>query len=466
MKWKVTDNVGRLAGSLLGAASLLTIAAAHANAGTDELTPVVQKNETSIWNQQYLLGDWNGERTRLEKEGISFDFNDIGDFLADVTGSQEHHATYFGRFRATADIDFSKLAGFDGEFFASGIYQYGRNLSGDYLHVNTLTSSIAGEESERIDQFWYQQGFANNTVKIKLGQVAAVNEFGATDFFDILFNDELGYAPNAIFNTRQPFSPAGKPGAIIWGDLSKITPGLYVKAGVFTAYNNPYRPDSNGVYYYDDFNHGETESIELGYKEPDTIYSGVYKLGANGNDDVRYTNPATGKLYHGDFNIYAIAEKTVYHPTIVESSGDPKDMKSMKSSETVDPKRGLDLLAEFVGEPGDRNALQYEITFGARYTGLIPSRPTDKIGFGIIYSDNGEAYSEASDESPVGPDIDGTTTAGGHGLGGETTIEADYQFNPAPWLSIQPDAQMILDPGGDSTRSDILVLGLRTIVKF
>jgi len=446
-----TWNLSRV--SFAAFMGLLMVATITVRAGTDEITPVVSKTQPSFWDQQYMLGDWGGERTKLEKEGVSFDFNDIGDFLTDVTGSQVHHATYFGRFRASADIDFSKLSGFDGEFFISGIWQYGRNLSGDYLHVNTLTSSIAGEESERIDQMWYQQGFADNMFKVKLGQVAAVNEFGATDFFDILFNDELGYAPNAVFNTKQPFSPAGKPGIILWGDLSDLTPGLYAKAGVFTAYNNPYRPDSNGVYYQDDFNHGIAGSFELGYKEQNTVYDGVYKLGVNANPAVRYTNPSTNQLYHGDYNIYATVEKTVYHPEKTVDSKDPKDMKEVRGT-TLDTKRGLDLLFQFVGEPGDRNPLQYEFTMGGRYTGLFDCRPQDKIGFGLIYSDNGIASSDAY------------RTDTGRGLGGETTLELDYQYNPAPWLSIQPDAQYIIDPGGDVHRDDILVLGVRTIVRF
>jgi porin len=430
----------------LGSATLLTLliaASGTVRASNDdkEITPNIQQAPPpSLWSQQYLLGDWGGERTNLEKQGVSFDFNDIGDFLTDVSGSQTHHATYFGRFRATTDIDFNKLANFDGEFFFSGIYQYGRNLSGDYLHTNTLTSSIAGVESVRIDQLWYQQGFANNMFKVKLGQLAAVNEFGATDFFDILMNDELGYAPNALFSTRQPFSPAGKPGVILWGDLSSITPGMYVKAGIFTAYDNPYRPDSNGIYYYDDFNHGMVASFELGYKEPTDAYAGTYKVGLNANDDVRYTNPATGQLYHGDFNAYGIVEKTVYHP--------------MDQDGKLDTKKGLDLLFQFVGEPGDRNSLQYEFTAGGRYTGLFPCRPDDKVGFGLIYSDNGIAFSEAS------------RAEGGPGLGGETTLELDYQYNPAPWLSIQPDLQYIIDPSGIQSRDDILVVGLRTIVHF
>jgi porin len=156
---------------------------------SQESASAVQGSSTSLWEQQYMFGDWGGERSWLAKRGVTFDFSNIGDFQGDVTGGQTHHIAYFGRFRASTDIDFKKLADFDGEFFSSGLWQYGQNLSGRYLRVNTLVSSIAGEDTARLDQFWYQQGFFNHLFTVKLGQVAAVNEFGATDFFDILFND-------------------------------------------------------------------------------------------------------------------------------------------------------------------------------------------------------------------------------------------------------------------------------------
>ncbi len=444
--------------ALCGAAALLLATSVAARAGSDGITPNMATAPSSVdttkpdfWHQQYLLGDWGGERTKLANEGVTFDFNNIGDFLTDVTGSQVHHATYFGRFRFSADLDFNKLSNFDGELFFSPIWQYGQNLSGQYLGVNTLTSSIAGTNSVRIDQFWYQQGFFNHMLTVKLGQVAAVNEFGATDFFDILFNDELGYAPNAIFNTKQPFSPAGKPGVVVWGDLSPITPGLYVKGGVFTAFDDPYHPDRNGVSYYNDFQHGLSASFEVGYKEQNTQYAGVYKLGTNLTPKGGYANPYSGDMYQGDYNIYFTAEKTVYHPLKL-ADADPKDMKGGR--EVLDTTRGLDLLFEFVGEPGDRNPLMYEATFGGRYTGLFDCRPQDKVGFGLIYSDNGTAYSQAY------------YSGNERTLGGEVTAELDYQYNPTPWLSIQPDVQYIMDPGGDYQRQDILVLGLRTIVHF
>lgn len=456
---KLTSAKNTLAAVLCAAAFLLlTILAARA--GTDELTPNTGAAPTHVgtakpdfWHQQYLFGDWGGTRTELANEGVTFDFNNIGDLQYNATGGESHHVAYFGRFRLSTDIDFNKLSGFDGEFFFSPIWQYGPNLSGQYLHVNTLTSSIAGTNSVRIDQFWYKQGFFNHQMTIQLGQLAAVNEFGATDFFDILFNDELGYAPNAIFNTKYPFSPAGKPGAIVWGDLGFITPGLYVKTGVFTGYDNPYHPDSNGVDYVDDFDHGITGAAEIGYKEQNTQYDGIYKLGATWNSGFAYVNPATGEGYDHDYNIYFTAEKSVYHPLKL-GPVDPKDMKAARS-EVLDTARGLDLLFQFVGEPGDRNPLMYEATLGARYTGLFDSRPQDKIGLGVIFSDNSNSSSAAY-----------ATSQGGRTLGGEYTFELDYQYNPTPWLSIQPDIQYIVDPGGDYQRSDIMVLALRTIVHF
>jgi porin len=163
-------------------------------------------------------------------------------------------------------------------------------------------------------------------------------------------------------------------------------------------------------------------------------------VGINGNDLDVYSTPYTGVNYRGDFTAYAVAEKTVYHPK--DADGE------------LDLNKGLDLQLEFVGAPGDRNALQNEVTAGGRYTGLLPGRDHDKVGLGFIYSENGSASRQAYQAMH------------GHGLGGETTVELDYQYNPAPWFSLQPDLQFIIDPGGDAYRSLITVLGLRTIVRF
>jgi len=418
---------------------------------TKEIAAVPCETRPQGWlNQKYMLGDWGGERTKLENDGVTFGFNNIEDLQTDVTGSQEHHVAEFGRFRASLDLDLKKLADWDGEIYMTGIWQYGQNLSGEDLNVNTLTSSIAGPESLRIDEAWYQQGLFDSKVKVKVGQIAIVNDFGATDFGDILFNDELGYAPNPIFQAQQPFSPAGKPGVEVKLDLSDLTPGLYTKFAAYTAYTSPYRPDDNGFHYGDDFQHGVGYAGEVGYVEQKTDYAGTYKAGVNINDLSHYNtldvyNPVTGAYsgtaQEGDYTLYALAEKSVYHPR--------------GSDGKLDPKKGLDLMTEFTYAPGDRNLLEYESSSGLRYTGLFPCRPQDKVGAGFILSQAGDHASDAFSNA----------TGQGH-LQSEETLELDYQIHIADWLLVQPDIQDILNPRGDMNRDDILILALRTVVTF
>jgi porin len=57
---------------------------------------------------------------------------------------------------------------------------------------------------------------------------------------------------------------------------------------------------------------------------------------------------------------------------------------------------------------------------------------------------------------------------------GETYIEATYQYQVAPWLQLQPDAQYVFDPGGGAANPNSpaerikneLVLGVRTNILF
>lgn len=405
------------------------------NKAIDNKEMATSKQSTSIWDQKELTGDWGGERTALRDQGIDFTFNDIGDFLSDVSGSQTHHATYFGRFRGNLDIDFKKLADVDGHLFVSAMYQYGRNLSGGspYLNIFSSTSSIAGEESLRLDEAWYEQGFWDSKLKLKVGQIACVNDFGSTGFFDILMNDETGYAPNILFGPNQPFSPSGKPGAELTIMLDDITKGLYIKGGGFVANRDPYHPDGTGLNWQNDFRNGAVGAGEIGYKEQNTQYDGHYMVGVVFNElDNRYTDLATGRSLDGNYVGYFSLNKSVYHP-----------MENGK----LNTEKGLDVLFQLMGAPGDRNSRELETLLGLRYTGLIEGRDHDEFGFGAIYTD-------------ASPDLSTSPRSG------EEDFELTYKIQVFPWFYVQPDVQAIFNPLGNTSQSDILVVGLRTIVNF
>jgi len=100
--------------------------------------------ETGMAAEPYLLGDWGGLRTRLLEQGVRFDLGYVSDTLWGFKSQQTPFAMW-NRFRATVDIDFAALAGFDGWYFhATGLAQGGGNLGLD-LGLVTGPSSLVSQ---------------------------------------------------------------------------------------------------------------------------------------------------------------------------------------------------------------------------------------------------------------------------------------------------------------------------------
>jgi porin len=102
--------------------------------------------------EPYLLGDWGGLRTRLVEQGVRFDFGYVSDTLWGFKSQQTPFAMW-NRFRATVDIDFGALAGFDGWYFhATGLTQGGGNLGLD-LGLVTGPSGLVSANTTRLPRF-------------------------------------------------------------------------------------------------------------------------------------------------------------------------------------------------------------------------------------------------------------------------------------------------------------------------
>src|SRR5580704_6384032 len=55
-------------------------------------------------NSPYMLGDWGGERTKLQNLGITFNFVSVNDLLLDT----REDVANWSRVRGTVDVDFGK----------------------------------------------------------------------------------------------------------------------------------------------------------------------------------------------------------------------------------------------------------------------------------------------------------------------------------------------------------------------
>ena len=107
---------------------------------------------------RHLLGDWGGERTRLEEKGVDFDLQYISDFLWSIKSVQKDRLASFDRVRGTVDINFGSLLEKDGLYFhATGLWQGGAIL-GNYLGLLTSPSGMSSGNTVRLDFRWKLRG--------------------------------------------------------------------------------------------------------------------------------------------------------------------------------------------------------------------------------------------------------------------------------------------------------------------
>ena len=86
------------------------------------------------------------------------------------------------------------------------------------------------------------------------------------------------------------------------------------------------------------------------------------------------------------------------------------------------------------------------------HTGLIPGRPRDVLGLGVIYARISRDFARTQ------PD----RASWGH----ETVVELTYKIAFAPWWSLQPDVQYVVHPGGSTATPNAVVVGLRLDLLF
>ena len=61
--------------------------------------------------EPWLLGDWNGARTRLREGGIDFQFGYTGEFAYNAAGGSENVAAYTDQYAAGVTFDLDRLIG-------------------------------------------------------------------------------------------------------------------------------------------------------------------------------------------------------------------------------------------------------------------------------------------------------------------------------------------------------------------
>jgi len=430
--------------------------------------------QPSIWDQETLTGDWGGARTALkEKSGIDITLTYINEVLGVVSGGLARRSSYEGRFEFSVDADLQKLTGWSGASTHVTVYNIhnGGRTAADNVGSIADPSNIDALSTTRLFTAWFQQNLAGDTISLRVGQLAADDEFIISPTAGGLINGTFGWAGILAANMTNggPAYPLATPGARL---ALKPSDELTVLAAVFSGdpagsncIGNPQACNRHGTTF--SFSGGSLWMGELQYAINQTKQSiglpGVYKLGAwyatadfadqhfglNGAGAiVSLADPTVAAPLnrHGNGGVYAVADQMVWRMGA----------------------RSLNLFARGGLSPSDRNLVSYYVDGGAGIKGLLPSRPADTLTFGV-------AYAKISRDAAA---LDQDTLA----FNGppypirdyELAFELNYALQLAGWWIVQPDLQYIVHPGGNVadpanpavTVKNAFIVGVRSTIKF
>ncbi len=440
--------------------------------------PVTNAYAEEIPHADTLTGDWGGARSALERQGITVDMTYTGETFRTMSGDIGQGTAFEGLLGIAIEVDLEKVAGWRGATaHVSGLQTHdarGRNAA-DFAGSISNPSNIDALATTRLFTVWLEQNLGN-AGSLRIGQLAADEEFFTSDTASTLINSTFGWANNLAANLPSggPGYPLAAPG--IRGQLN-VSDHLTVLAAAFSGdpagpgcYRNdpdadPEKCNKNGATF--SFHGGTLWMGEAQYlvnnTENATGLPGTYKLGAWYHTgrfvDQRFGFDAAGRRvsladpsvvesarHSGNWGIYGVADQMIW--------------RSAKSSMNAFLRGGA--------SPSDRNPVSWYVDGGFGIKGLIPTRADDTLTFGISYT------RLSGDVSNLDRDEAFFTQSPYPVRRGEMTLELTYAMQVTPWWTLQPDLQYIVRPGGGAPRTDdtsrridnAFLVGIRSTLDF
>lgn len=376
------------------------------------------------WQQPYLTGDWGGTRTKLADRGLTYEASYTGEVGGNVLGGLSRGASYLGNLDLKLTVDAEKLLGWPGAtFHFYGLHNHGTRGPSALIGDLQTVSNIEAPAAFKLYEATLEQRLWGGRLAILVGLYDLNSELDTTETGGLFLNSSHGIGAD--------FSQSGRNGPSIFPATSLAirlkalpAPSLYVLAAAFDGV--PGDPDSPwGTQIVLDEDDGALLAVELGYApaEGRKLALGAWAYTAS-FDHVSATD-ASGLALRagGSFGIYGLAEHPVYR-----AAGD----------------RGLAAFARIGYANEDLNPIGWYTGGGLVYTGLVPTRDEDQLGFAV-------AAAHVSHKLRRGTAVDAA----------EIALEWTYRVRLTPWLSARPDAQWVINPGADPALDNAIFLAAR-----
>ena len=424
----------------------------------------------SIWERSTLTGSWNGMRTRLEAAGVTIGLQEQEEVWWNAAGGQRRGVAYDGLTVGSVTLDLDKLIGWRNATFFVNAYQiHGsgptKNLTGNIQ----LVSNIEATADTKLYQLWIEQALFDGRLSVRVGQGGVNDEMMISTTSALFMNSSFGLPGLSTVDLPSggPDYPMATPFARVRikpNDEVTLFAGIFNGDPVPRGFGDAQLRDKGGVAFR--ANDHVLAAAEVWYainQAPDAAgLPGTYKLGAwihSGHfaDQLRDTNgvslasPASNGIpadHTPDFAIYGIMDQTIWR-------------------NPASPKQSVAAFLHVIGAPAGYNFSQFFAAAGLNWIGPFAGRENDTFGIAVAYLGISPAKRRFSN------DVVDFTGQGTPYVGNETVLEVTSQIALAPWWMLQPDLQLILNPGAGipsaaSAKSlkQAVIGGLRTVITF
>ncbi len=429
-----------------GIAILLTSALAQGTQSPQDATvPAVQNVERVALPPGMfdLFGTLTTPRHEMANAGFQFAANYTVDGGYNLTGGEEAGGFVAWLLTATVTVDMARVAKIDGGQFITTWQSYFESNPGpfalvpDWWGYEGLATGFG--DINQVSQCYYQQDLLGGAMSIIFGKQDASNNFTCPVGASNSFIHTMTYYP-ATLVPYLPTYPDQAMGLVIAGkpaDWLSLKTGwfdgttVYSPNGQATQSTGSIGPgkffDNPGSWFF--ISEGEANWSLSGGLAGSAGIGGWWQTGpsvANG-----WATPSPPQVSSMVSGWYAQASQFVYSPEGDSSSG-------------------VQLFGSFGWSSPAQNPAQWSIMGGCAVSGLVPGRTDDSFGvaFGYVgFSDSPQVFQ---------------STPGLY----ECAFEAYYKFALTPWMTLQPDLQVVTAAGVGAELPSAVVGILRLSINF
>ncbi len=446
---------GRIVPHCLKSLGVGLLLAASAALGPNAAKAGCQVTDTGIPDGAAFALDIDHARQALAKAGIQLSGTYYGESFGNWGGFKQG-VTYDGLLDVHLDADMTKLGLWKGLCFHANAFQiHGQSITADNVLSLMPVSNIEATPSTRLDELWVEQHLFGDRLAVRIGQLAADNDFLLTNSWQYFLNGTWGWPSitAADLPSGGPAYPLATPGV-----LTTITPNDKVSLLVGVYNGDPSSPCSSS-----DPQTCNNDGLDFSLDSPPLLMvEGAYKY--------NQARPLPGMIKLGGWNHFGTFENLRFDSNRepVAESGNPGrpldndwgiygiiDQLIWRVPGSKNP-AGVGMFARVIGAPSDRNIVDFYADGGITFTGMIPGRSADALGIGFAYTGISSAAHglDIDLDQPVARNY-------------EAVIEICYTYEIKPGWTLQPDFQYFIQPGGNVAGvDDATVLGARTSLSF